>query len=71
MKLHIAECDDWIGLYVDGKLVQEGHSLHWSHLLETLNLEYTSQYYEEEESMEKMGYNFPEKQEDLIDEKRE
>ena len=36
-------CDagDWEALYVDGEKKREGHSLHWSHVLEALEIPYT------------------------------
>ena len=67
-KIHVAECDDWIALYIDGERVIQGHSLSWTEVLDALELEYTGEYYEKEESLEKMGNEFPEKQGDLIEE---
>lgn len=29
---------DWVGLYVDGKLVTEGHSLNWNQVLSALGV---------------------------------
>lgn len=37
MDLHIVLCDDWEGLYIDGHLIQEGHSLSLMQVLETLS----------------------------------
>ncbi len=31
-----ASYDDWVGLYVDGKLIEQGHSINWYRLLEIL-----------------------------------
>jgi hypothetical protein len=31
-----AHFDDWEGLYIDGELFEEGHSLYWVRLLEKL-----------------------------------
>jgi len=31
-----ARFDDWEGLYIDGELFEEGHSIHWSRLLQKL-----------------------------------
>lgn len=35
--------DDWVALYIDGKKVEEGHSLHWSHVLDALGIKYEQQ----------------------------
>lgn len=34
---------DWIGIYIDGKLVDEGHSLPEERMLDALSVEYTSE----------------------------
>lgn len=39
---------DWEGLFVDGKLKEEGHSLHWSHVLDALGIEYETASADEE-----------------------
>lgn len=36
------EYDDWEGLYLDGKLVLEGHSLDTSHVLDALGIQHSS-----------------------------
>lgn len=36
------EYDDWEGLYLDGKLVLEGHSLDTSHVLDALGISHSS-----------------------------
>jgi len=33
MKIDIVRCSDWVAVYIDGKLVDEGHSLNTSMLL--------------------------------------
>lgn len=33
---------DWEGLYVDGRLVFEGHSIQWRQMLEALDVDYNS-----------------------------
>lgn len=42
MSLHIIRSEDydWIGLYRDGKLLHEGHSIQEEDLLKILGLEY-------------------------------
>jgi hypothetical protein len=57
---------DWEGLFIDGKLVREGHSLHWSHVLEALGIEYDS-FDADEDWMYEHG-SFPD---DLKDVKRQ
>ena len=32
----VVEGDDWSGIYVDGKLVSEGHSVHWRYFAEAI-----------------------------------
>ena len=36
--------DDWEALYIDGKLVKEGHSVETEDVLDVLGIEYTSEY---------------------------
>ena len=52
-KVHLMESEegDWIGLYLDGKLVYEGHSLSAERLLEALGIPYS----EEERDMSEGG----------------
>lgn len=71
MKIHFAHSDsgDWIGLFVDGKNVYEGHSISESTLVEKLGLSYTTSEHTEEE-MENMGFCFPQKENDLIGRKK-
>ena len=42
MKIEFVSCSDWIAMYIDGKLAVDGHSLAYFHILDALNLEYTS-----------------------------
>ncbi len=42
MDIVIATFDDWHGIYVDGKLEYENHSLQHRDVLEALKIEYTS-----------------------------
>lgn len=32
--------DDWVALYIDGTKAIDGHSLHWSHVLDALGVRY-------------------------------
>lgn len=38
MKVAIVSGDDWMGLYIDGKLVLEGHSLCLGEVLEAVGI---------------------------------
>ena len=40
MNVIIASFDDWNGIYIDGKLMYENHSLHHRDVLEALNIKY-------------------------------
>jgi hypothetical protein len=40
-KIDLVYGDDWIGLYLDGKLVEEGHSLEPFHVLDALGIKHT------------------------------
>lgn len=42
--IHIIELDDWTGVYKDGRLVYESHSIHPVTLLYTLGLPYSADY---------------------------
>ena len=39
---------DWEGVYVDGRLVFEGHSITWWHMLDALKINYTTDDADEE-----------------------
>jgi len=56
-KVHLirSECGDWIGLYLDGKLVFEGHGLPACRLLEALGISYS----EEERDLSSSGGHCP------------
>ena len=36
MHIHFMEADDWVGLYIDGDLVMEGHSLRIKDVVKTV-----------------------------------
>lgn len=40
-KVALVHGDDWMGMYVDGKLVAQNHSLSPADILEALNISYT------------------------------
>lgn len=74
VKLHVITTDDWVGLYIDGDLKYEGHSLsHW-HLLQEMDraglLEGISWSDKSDESfgeLEQFGYRFPQSEKELDD----
>lgn len=37
----IVDADDWAGLYIDGKLVYEGHSIDYRQVFKHLNIDYS------------------------------
>ena len=37
MQIHYVDGEDWVGLYIDGKLIYEGHDIHVTLLLDILN----------------------------------
>lgn len=44
MKLTFVNCDDWCGLYADGYLQEEGHSLDWPWVLKRLGIDIESEW---------------------------
>jgi len=63
-KITIISGDDWEGLYYKGKLVDEGHSLHFENVLKKLGFYVNSEYLEEED-WETLDNHCPEKLEDI------
>ncbi len=43
MKIQVRTTSDWSALYIDGVKSIDGHTLHWSHVLDALGIEYDSQ----------------------------
>lgn len=35
--------DDWVAVYADDRLIQQGHSVRWDELLESLGIPYTQE----------------------------
>jgi hypothetical protein len=66
MKLHYVNGDDWVGLYVDGVLKKQGHSLDVRDIIEALNLEYETLFPDAEWLFE-VGY-LPESIDDVVEE---
>lgn len=60
------EGDDWVGVYLNGKLITQGHSINERELLESLGYKnIDAKYIEEEEIWEEMGYSCPENLSDV------
>lgn len=57
------EYGDWEGLYIDGKLVDEGHTLSTNRVLRALKIEFSSL----EIDMEKLDNDLPEDLEKVLD----
>lgn len=55
VKIHLAECDDWIAVYKDGQKVYENHSVDPRTLLEALGIPFTSVY------DERLDIDFPDR----------
>lgn len=49
MKIEFVGADDWVELFIDGNLAYRNHSISAEKVLELLNIEYTSTYFEEED----------------------
>jgi hypothetical protein len=61
----IAETDDWVGLYINGKLVHENHGITMEEQLDYMGVEYR-QVFVSDDWMEKEGVStFPDNEEDL------
>lgn len=56
--------NDWEGVYVNGKLIQEHHHIDWPALLKHLGFEYESLEITDQEWLENLG-SLPEKLEDI------
>jgi hypothetical protein len=57
-KIDIITLDDWEGVYLDGKLIDQGHSLDLREVLTTLGFHVESQYVIGEE-LDEFGNSFP------------
>jgi hypothetical protein len=57
----IYRLDDWIAMYVDGKLAIQQHSLRPEEVLDLLGVKYTSTYVPEPDAteMQRIGFSFP------------
>lgn len=64
MKLNFVTADDWQGLYIDGNLVLEGHSLSIKSILDILNIKHHSVEVDDE-WMQEEG-RLPERIEDIV-----
>jgi len=48
-KLIIMRGDDWEGVYYNGKLLYQGHSIRWDEVLKKLGYNITSNYIEDDD----------------------
>jgi len=64
MDIFIAETDDWIAVYRDGEKVWENHSITGQRMLEVLDINFNSKWFDNEE-MQELGMSFPEKPQEL------
>lgn len=53
--LVVIEGDDWVGLYVNGLLQSEGHSLHWPTILRRLGMDVQTYEVHDEWLLEQSG----------------
>ena len=51
MKVLIVHIEDWYGLYLDEKLVAQGHSLQPEDLLDHMQVEHTSTWLDDKEDL--------------------
>jgi len=54
MDILIVYVDDWCGLYIDGELKHQGHSLESDTLLEHLGLEYKIKWLDDNEEFDQL-----------------
>lgn len=63
VKIHIANAEDWVAVYFDGRAVYQGHSVEGDTMLDLLRLEYTDQWVDD--NLDRWGNRFPLRQADL------
>lgn len=63
-KITYVDNEDWIGIYVDGRLAYEGHSIASLELLRICRVNYET-FEADEEWLQEIG-NFPRKLEDVV-----
>ena len=57
----LIDTDDWSGLYYNGKLVDEGHSIDWKYVIKKIfNCSIDSNYIDQEDFEEYFGSHCPE-----------
>jgi len=64
VKIKIINLDDWEGVYADGKIVEQGHSVNLCQLLRGLGFTVENQYVPDEE-LDAFGNSFPESLEEF------
>jgi len=63
-KLIIMRGDDWEGVYYNGKLLYQGHSIRWDEVLKKLGYNITSNYIEDDD-WENLNWSLSENIEDV------
>jgi len=63
-KLIIMRGDDWEGVYYNGKLLYQGHSIRWDEVLKKLGYNITSNYIEDDD-WESLDWSLSENIEDV------
>ncbi|MEP0825825.1 MAG: hypothetical protein HRF40_10085 [Nitrososphaera sp.] len=58
MKVTILDADDWIGVYLDGILIEEGHSFRLQDILSKIGVENTTVWHEGDD-LDKFGGHCP------------
>lgn len=65
-KITFVEGDDWVGVYLNDKLITQGHSINERELLESLGYKnIDAKYIEDEEIWDELGNSCPEKLSDV------
>ena len=64
-KLILMRGDDWEGIYYEGKLLYQGHSINWYDVLKKLGYATKLKYIESEEDWKELGWSLPENIEDV------
>ena len=64
MRIDFYHCDDWVGFYINGKLIREGHSIPTDEIVDALlpylpeDTQFTINW-DMDDFMEELGYRFP------------
>lgn len=60
MKVDFVNVDDWEGMYIDGRLVQQGHSLEPEDVLRQLNIEHDTFWVKDDNDLSQWDFRLPE-----------